>query len=82
MHQEILETTKKVKCSVITFFQAGRKILKAKALKALCVTGANEENSANGQVQDNLITLTSVFSCMDFTSYDSTNQVCVYLPEF
>lgn len=53
MHQENLETAKKVKCSVITFFQAGSKILKAKALKALCVTGANEENSANRQVQDN-----------------------------
>lgn len=82
MHQEILETTKKVKCNVITFYQAVSKILKAKALKALCITGENEENSANRQVQDNLITLTSVFSCIDFTSRDSTNQVYVYLPEF
>lgn len=42
----------------------------------------NEENSANRQMQDNLITLTSVSSCIDFTSLDSSNQVFVYLPEF
>lgn len=48
--------------------QAGSKILKANTLKALYITGENEENSANRQVQDNLITLTSVFSCIDFTS--------------
>lgn len=49
MHQEILETTKKVKCNTTTFCQAGSKILKAKALEALCITGKMKKIQQTGK---------------------------------